>query len=48
MSEYTFQHGDHTVTLTKEEYDKIQATFELNADGEPQLKQPIKLNLQDG
>jgi|DEB0MinimDraft_6_1074348.scaffolds.fasta_scaffold208335_2 hypothetical protein len=27
MSEYTFQNGDQTITLTKEEYEKIQAAL---------------------
>ena len=48
LKEYSELSSEAKAALTEEQYADIRAKFELNADGEVQLKQPIKLNLQNG
>jgi len=48
LAEYSELSAEAKAALTEEQYNAIRDVFELNADGEPQLKQPIKLNLQHG
>ncbi len=45
LKEYSELSAEAKAALTEEQYADIRATFELNADGEPQLKKPLDMSL---
>jgi len=45
LKEYSELSAEAKAALTEEQHASIQATFKLNADGEPELKKPLNMDL---